>query len=62
MDAPKNAPRPDYVGDEICFYEEPYGCEIVTQEGMTIVIRSPKDAKALADSLLVMWKTLDSHE
>lgn len=61
MNRPENAPIPDYVGDEICFYEMPYGCEIVTEAGYTFVIRSPKDAEALANSLLEMVKAFSEN-
>ena len=46
--------KPDYEGDEIVFYEMPYGCEIGFKNGISVVISSPTDALALARSLLKM--------
>lgn len=47
-----------YIGDEIEFIEMPYGCEILTKDGKSIVIKSPKDAEALSESLermVMIW-------
>ncbi len=52
-----------YEGDELEILEWPCGCEIITHDkSSAIIVRSPKDAKAIIESLGRYLDTFKSTE